>query len=67
MKNARYLGCCALDLWKEQIKNDIDVLINRSLRCMHYEKCDVSVEKLKTEKKMFKLCIYINEVFLCLI
>ena len=30
---------------------DINVLINRALRCIHYKKYDDSVRKLKTEKQ----------------
>ena len=48
--------------WSEQIEtiktklqktciNDINVLINRAIRCRHYMKYDDSVKKLKTEKK----------------
>ena len=32
--------------------NDINVLINRALRCLHYKKYGDSVSKLKTEKKI---------------
>ena len=31
--------------------NDINVLINRAFRCIHYKKYDVSVRELKTQKK----------------
>ena len=45
------MACCG---GEEQIKkciNDIDVLINKALWCIHYKKYDYSVRKLKAEKK----------------
>ena len=42
------MPCCA---WEEQVKNvknDINVLINRALRCLNYKKYDYSVRGLKT-------------------
>ena len=41
------MACCA---GEQQIKN-INVLINRALRCIHYKKYDDSVRELKTQKK----------------
>ena len=50
MSNVRHGLLC----WGRENKkciNDINVLINRALRCIHYNKNDDSVKELKTQKK----------------
>ena len=42
--------CCAGEQQKKII-NDINVLIKRALRCIHYRNYDDRVRKLKTENK----------------
>ena len=51
MSNVRYGLLCWGRVNKKCI-NDINVLINRELRCIHYMKYDDSVRKLKTEKNI---------------
>ena len=65
MSNFRYGLLC----WEEANKkyiNDINVLINRALRCIHYKNCDDNVRQLKTQKKilgveslyLYELCLF---------
>ena len=59
MSNIRY-GLLSWGRANIKLINDINVLINRAFRCLHYKKYDDSVRKLKNEKKnqMLKVCIY---------
>ena len=49
MSNVRYGLLCWGRAYKKCI-NDINVLINRALICIHYKKYDDSVRELKTQK-----------------
>ena len=49
MSNVRYGLLCRRRANKKRI-NDINVLINRALRCIHYKKYDDGVTKIKTKK-----------------
>ena len=43
--------------------NDINILINRELRCIHFKKYDDSLRELKTQKKILDVkSLYIYEV-----
>ena len=53
MSNIRY-GLLCWGRANKKCINDINVLINRAIRCIHYMKYDDSVKKLKTEKKNIK-------------
>ena len=50
MSNVRYGLLCWGRANKKNI-NDINVLINRALRCIQFKKYDDSIEELKTQKK----------------
>ena len=45
------MACCAGEGQIKKCINNINVLINRAIWCIHYMKYDDSVKKLKTEKK----------------
>ena len=50
MSNVRY-GLLWWGRVNKKCINDINVLINRAFRCIHYKKYDASVRELKTQKK----------------
>ena len=50
MSKVRYGLLCWGSANKKYI-NDINVTINRALRCIHYKKYDDSLRELKTQKK----------------
>ena len=62
MSNVRYDWLC----WgraNRKCINDINVLINRALRCIHYKKHDDSVRELKTQKKNLDVeNLYLHEL-----
>ena len=62
ISNVRY-GLLCWGRANKKCINDINVLINRALRCIHYMKYDDSVRKLKTEKKILNVeSLYLYEL-----
>ena len=62
MSNVRYRLLCWGRANKKCI-NDINVLINRALRCIHYKKYDDSVRELKSQKKILNVeSLYLYEL-----
>merc|ERR1712240_245682 len=61
MSNIRY-GLLCWGRANKKCINDINILINRAIICIHCMKYDDSVKKLKTEKKINVESLYLYEL-----
>ena len=67
MSNVRN-GLLCLRRANKKCINNINVPINRALRCIHYKKYDDSVRELKTQKKILDVeSLYLYELGLLMI